>query len=208
MCHNRTHAPPQLPEPALLIVRFRGLSGQMVRPLAPLPLVRTSRSSIVPLPRSARNRQHRDFHGQVFGRLPPENSSQVTRKLRLSDNEAPSFLKSEHLVQSIRNLELTGVGRPFINTLGDRLDHQAVELFDARGRCGRSEPRPLWRARHFASRRLSFRHVALQVPSLPLGRPNARHCRLKAALDQAAPQEGQRLEPCLLQSLRAASQAE
>src|SRR5262249_33711605 len=29
-------------------------------------------------------------------------------------------LKSEHLVQSIRNLELTGVGRPFINTLGAR----------------------------------------------------------------------------------------
>src|SRR5262245_14756250 len=93
----------------------------MVRPLAPLPLVRTSRSSIVPLPRSARNRQHRDFHGQVFGRLPPENSSQVTRKLRLSDNEAPSFLKSEHLVQSIRNLGRIGSsgasGRPTSGTL-------------------------------------------------------------------------------------------
>jgi hypothetical protein len=43
-----------------------------------------------------------------------------------------AFLKSKHLVQSIRNLELTGVGRPFVDALGDRLDHQAVRLFDAR----------------------------------------------------------------------------
>src|SRR5262249_59077310 len=141
--------------------------------------------------RSTRKRQHRDFHGQVFGRRPPENSAQVTRKLRLSDNEAPSFLKSEHLVQSIRNLELTGVGRPFINTLGDRLDHQAVELFDARGRCGRSEPRPLWRARALASRRLSFSPVALPVPPLPFGPPHSPPCRPARAFAPAAPPRSQ-----------------